>query len=376
MHIVVIFMNIGDYHAARLKAANVACRKKGWRLTAVQVTSETFEHDWGDIASDLGIPVRSLLEPGSIESSDSKAPFTRRTAKLLERSLNELQPNAVLVPGWSLPIAVSALKWCKRNGRIAILASESNEFDAPRKWWREYIKGRRVRQFSTALVGGPSHARYLVKLGFESSKIFYGYDVVDNEAFNPQRIRSLNNPHPRPFFLAVNRFVPKKNLVLLLRSYREYRRQTKGSPWDLVLCGDGPLRSELEQFIDREQLSDFVRLPGFLRQRELLPYFAHAKCFVHVSTEEQWGLVINEAAASGLPLIVSNRCGCFESLVSEGVNGFGIEPTDGGRLTELMLKVSSKSVDLSSMGQASLELSKKLPAALFGEGLVHAADPL
>ncbi len=124
----------------------------------------------------------------------------------------------------------------------------------------------------------------------------------------------------------------------------------------------------------RERLSEYIHFPGFLKQDQLLPYFAHAGCFVHASIEEQWGLVVNEAMAAGLPVIVSNRCGCFQDLVVEGKNGFGFSPNDTKRLTQLLAVVSQNPVQRDSMSQASLALISQFDASRFGTGLVEAVQ--
>jgi glycosyltransferase involved in cell wall biosynthesis len=82
------------------------------------------------------------------------------------------------------------------------------------------------------------------------------------------------------------------------------------APWDLVLLGDGPLKADLCRLIDDLRIRNRVLMPGFKQYEELPAYYALARAFVHASATEQWGLVVNEASASGLPVIVSNRCGC------------------------------------------------------------------
>jgi glycosyltransferase involved in cell wall biosynthesis len=83
-----------------------------------------------------------------------------------------------------------------------------------------------------------------------------------------------------------------------------------------------------------------ILLPGFIQYRELPAYYALAGVFVHASTTEQWGLVVNEAMATGLPVIVSNRCGCVPDLVAEGKNGFTFNPESVEDLGKLMVDVS------------------------------------
>jgi glycosyltransferase involved in cell wall biosynthesis len=204
--------------------------------------------------------------------------------------------------------------------------------------------------------------------------IFVGYDVVGNDTFHPQKIRTLPVPVKRPFFLAINRFVGKKNLLFLLIAYSKYLQQFQDAAWDLVLCGDGELRSQIEQKISDLNLQDYVHLTGFLQQEQMLPYFAHAKCFIHASIQEQWGLVVNEAMASGLPVLVSNRCGCYEDLIVEGVNGFGFDPENLQQLTDLMLKISSDDVDLQKMGDRALEHIQNFSPDRFARGLMQAVE--
>ena len=241
-------------------------------------------------------------------------------------------------------------------------------------FWKEKIKKFLISKYQAALVGGNPHKRYLIKLGMPTDAIFLGYDVVGNEVFYPDQIKSLPSPLNKPFFLAINRFVHKKNLPFLLSAYADYRKLVGDQSWDLVLCGDGELRVQLEQQITNQTIQDYVHLPGFLQQQELLPYFAHASCFIHASVQEQWGLVVNEAMASGLPVLVSNRCGCYEDLIIEGVNGFGFDPENVQQLTDLMLKISSEKIDLQTMGNAALEHIQQFSPDYFAQGLIQAVN--
>jgi glycosyltransferase involved in cell wall biosynthesis len=97
-----------------------------------------------------------------------------------------------------------------------------------------------------------------------------------------------------------------------------------------------------------------------------------ANAFVHPSTTEQWGLVVNEAIASGLPVIVSERCGCAPELVQG--NGFTFDPTDDHELASRLLEMASLSdCDLKQRGEASRKIAGRFGPELFGEGLEQAA---
>lgn len=71
-----------------------------------------------------------------------------------------------------------------------------------------------------------------------------------------------------------------------------------------------------------------------------------------------WGVVIHEAAAAGLPIIATYRCGAVSSFLRDGVNGF-IVPPRSERLMDAMLKVvNSSDAELKDMSQVSLTLAK------------------
>ena len=120
--------------------------------------------------------------------------------------------------------------------------------------------------------------------------------------------------------------------------------------------------------------SKIVYFPGFRQIGELPRFYAHAGAFVHASTTEQWGLVVNEAMACGLPVIVSNRVGCAQDLVQEGVNGFTFDPYNVEPLAGLMRKVSATDFPLSAFGDASRTIIADWGPERFASGLKQAVD--
>jgi glycosyltransferase involved in cell wall biosynthesis len=230
----------------------------------------------------------------------------------------------------------------------------------------------------------------LQNLGIAPENIFLGYDAVDNRYFSERtaeiRFRAgefrgrINLP--QNYFLASARFVEKKNLSRLIQAYADYRQQSGlasngervGEPWDLVLLGDGPLREAISQQIKESGLTRHVVMPGFKQYDELPVYYALARAFIHASTTEQWGLVVNEAMASGLPVLVSNRCGCSVDLIQEGVTGYSFDPHNEKQMADLMLRLTMKSIDLPKMGQAAEKWVAEWGVERFGKGLQQAAE--
>ena len=392
MRIAVIFHRFGPYHCARLKAAAA----RHCDITGIEVAAETQDYAWSAIRGTEGYSRLTLFPSGNTRTMSGKQISTR-----VEDALKASAPDAVAIPGWSDNAALAALRWCAESGTPAVLMSESSALDKPRSAWRESIKRRIVDLYSTALVGGERHVDYLVRLGMRRERIFTGYDVVDNEYFR-QKAEEIRGPAfaglrrgtqgsavrqkyglPENYFLASARFIEKKNLPTLIRSYARYRQlagntdnrqqTTDNRPWDLVLLGDGPLRETLNSQLSTLSLQHSVLLPGFKQYEELPVYYGLANAFVHASTTEQWGLVVNEAIASGLPVIVSNRCGCVPELV-EG-SGFTFDPNNEHELASRLFEMASLSDDEHKRFEdASRRIAANFGPERFGEGLTRAAE--
>ncbi len=367
--IAVLFTNYGPYHLARLCSFHKYCNNMGWEVVGIELAREEAEYAWKAKVEGLTFKVISVVESQPLE----QVKFSHLLHHLYA-ILSQAKPEILVIAGYARPSMLATLLWSLWNQKPAVLLTATKQDDAPRSWWSESIKRWLLKRYKAALVGGQPQKRYLMELGMPADAIFLGYNVVGNDFYHPNKIKSLPVPIHKSYFLAVNRFVPKKNLFLLISSYAAYRQAAGSNAWDLVLCGDGQLYPQIEKYITKLALEDAVHLPGFLQQEELLPYFAHAHCFIHASVQEQWGLVVNEAMAAGLPVIVSNSCGCFEDLIIEGINGFGFAPENSQQLTNLMLKMSSGQLNLKSMGEASLKHIQNFSPDYFAQGLMQAVE--
>ena len=371
--IAVVFHHIGPYHHARLNAAADRRSVTGFEWSAKAGDA------WGAADSPAQYRKVSLFS----EATD-QYPAKAQLQRAFWSALEQAGPDVVAVNGWNNFGSLVAADCCLRRGIPMVVMSESARQDEPRTWWKEMIKRRIVALYSAALVGGQRHIEYLVQLGMPRDRIFTGYDVVDNDYFARRTLEIRNSKFeirkqyglPENYFLASARFIEKKNLPTLIRAYAAYRQKSEASgnpPWDVVLLGDGPLREALKSQLSTLNLHRHVRLPGFKQYDELPVYYALAKAFVHASTTEQWGLVVNEAIASGLPVIVSNRCGCVPELVQG--NGFTFEPTDEHELVSRLLQMASLSDDeRRRLGDASYRIAAKFAPERFGEGLEEAAQ--
>ena len=370
--VAVVFHHIGPYHHARL---NVAADRLS--VTGFEWSAKAYE-PWGTADSPPRYRKVSLFS----EATD-QYPEKAQLRRAFWSALEQANPDVVAVNGWNNFGSLVAADCCVRRRIPMVVMSESAQRDEPRTWWKEMIKRRIVALYSAALVGGQRHIEYLVELGMPIERIFTGYDVVENNYFCQRALEIRNSKSeirnmyglPENYFLASARFVEKKNLLTLIRAYATYRQKSEANgypPWDVVLLGDGPLREALNSQLSTLKLHRHMHLPGFKQYDELPIYYALANAFVHASTTEQWGLVVNEAIASGLPVIVSNRCGCVPELVQG--NGFTFEPTDEHELASRLSQMASLLDDeRRSLGDASHRIAANFAPEYFGEGLEQAA---
>jgi glycosyltransferase involved in cell wall biosynthesis len=204
-------------------------------------------------------------------------------------------------------------------------------------------------------------------------RIFRQYGAVDNAYFR-EHVAALRRQRKRgrDYFLACSRLIEsRKNIARLLRAYAGYRAASTAA-WDLVICGDGCDRGAYEELVARERMQG-VEFAGFQQVDGLSAYLAGASCFVHAAVNEAWGLVVNEALASGLPVLVSRRCGCAQDLVHEGVNGFTFDPYDVDSLSALLQQMSQLPVpQRDAMGTASSQIVSRFGCEQFAAGLAEA----
>src|SRR5512132_2218159 len=255
--VAVVFHHIGPYHHARLNAA-----PDRLSVTGIEWSAKGYDA-WGAAATPAQYHKVSLFPEARHDHLD-KAELRCAFWAALEQT----SPDVVAVNGWNNFGSLIAASCCVRRRIPMVVMSESSRQDEPRTWWKESIKRRIVGLYSAAFIGGQRHVEYLAELGMPRERIFTGYDVVDNHFFRQkaEEVRSQRSQVrqkyalPENYFLASARFVEKKNLPKLIRAYAEYRRGSEirsrksevsnnKAPWDLVVLGDGPLKTDLCRLI-------------------------------------------------------------------------------------------------------------------------------
>ena len=215
------------------------------------------------------------------------------------------------------------------------------------------------------LPGGSSQKKHLIKHGISKEKIIKANMTVDIEkiiiyisSLNSKKINTIKSqfkvsPNSK-IILFVGRLEFNKGIDILINTFLDLNKEIEDLI--LIIVGEGSLNIDLKRKYNEYQNIIF---PGRLAENYLLDLYAIAYLFVLPSRFEPWGLVINEAMASSLPVITSSNVGCNDDLVEEGVNGY-IVNTDKKNLLKDKMEIIIKNKYLQkSMAKESLKKIKK-----------------
>jgi glycosyltransferase involved in cell wall biosynthesis len=225
----------------------------------------------------------------------------------------------------------------------------------------EFLKKEFLSRCSGFVVPGQSAHEYLSAHRIKEGVIFTALNAVDNDLFASAAAVARENAAtrrpelglPERYFLFVGRLVPEKGVFDLLSAYAKLspnvRRQI-----GLVFVGDGVSRRQLED--QAASISPgIIKSAGFAQREQLAAYYALAQALVLPTYTDPWGLVVNEAMACGLPVIVSRVAGCAADLVKEDWNGLLIPPGDVQSLTAALESLATRQDLQTMMGVNSVQ---------------------
>jgi len=241
-------------------------------------------------------------------------PISRTDAAAVQSHVDRLAPDVLVIAGWhNAAYRQIAGRAAAAAGSRLILAMDTPWRGTVRQHVARLALHRYGSRFDAAWVPGEQAAGYARRLGFSDSRILtgvYGFDW--DAASRAWQIRQQQATPPRRF-LFIGRYVHEKGFDLLLRGYQRYR-EAVDAPWELVCCGQGPLKSvvrERQGVVDR----------GFQQPRELVAEIAAATALIAPSRYDPWNVAIMEAAAGGLPILCSRACGVSRAVVKDGTPG-------------------------------------------------------
>ncbi len=280
--------------------------------------------------------------------------------KALFRIFNSQKPDLLNITGYYDPAQILLLIWAKLRGVKVVISNESNARDNDTGLLLSKIKKVILNSADGFICFGQSSADFILSFGILENKILtQKAAIVDNhkllEVYQKAHACCQGNKVllglPQYNFIFVGRLIAPKNLLVLLEAFN----QLNNSDWGLILLGEGEQKPDLQLFVSENQIKNIFFFSGINWDR-VPEYLALADVLVLPSTSEPWGLVVNEAMVCGLPVIVSDCCGCVEDLVKNGENGFIFDPYREQELKEKLNFYVQNPDQIIPMGEVSRQI--------------------
>lgn len=275
--------------------------------------------------SDTAFDVKSVMR-GLDFGWDFSDQITDIELRIAESEIKKFCPDVLFICGWARNLPPFIAKSEAFRDVPKVLCCDMPWEWKARKFAARFVLWRHLRRFRKIMVPGASAARYARWLGFKREDIIRGEYAIDVNRF------AVGNEERRGFVFA-GRLVKDKGIKTLATAYSLYREMIAddGEPWSLDVYGVGPERKWLESI-------EGVAIHGFAQPEEFPRIYAKAGAFVLSSEWEPWGVVLVEAAASGTPIICTDKCGARHEIVKG--NGVVVRSADRRALTDAMLNIS------------------------------------
>lgn len=279
----------------------------------------------------------------------------------MTRMLDSFSPDAVFISGW-FDRGYLAVARAMRKQDVFVVSGLDKQWTGS---WRQ--QGARLIApwyLHTAIdvfwVAGERQRQFARRLGYSDQHCWEGVYACDWAQFAASRRKSRSLPRA---FLFVGKYAHEKGLDLLVNAYAMYRERVR-DPWPLLCAGSGEQDALLEG-------QSGIKNRGFVQPDDLPSLMAEAGAFVLPSRQEPWGVVVEEAAAAGLPLICSEACGAAVHLLQDRHNGYRVQSENVDHLARALTAMSRTSgEDRARMGAYSHELSKQYTPTRWADTLI------
>ena len=291
------------------------------------------------------------FDKGQFQDLGPILPRESASSDSIFNKVNAFSPHCVYVGGWADREYMSVCRRIRSKGALVVCGCDTQWKGSFRQHLAGFTAGLHVkRAIDVMWVSGERQRVLAAALGYSGDRCWEGVYACDWNIWSLRAGRILQSGLA-PHFLFVGRYVQEKGIDTLVNAFKIYR-DSIADPWDLVCVGKGPLASTIQ----RPGIDD----RGFVQPEKLPALMSCAGGFILPSRFEPWGVVIQEAAAAGLPLLCSDACGATVHLLKDSFNGFTFPAGSASALAERMVKMSSLREDQrSEMGERSFQLSKQ-----------------
>ena len=265
--------------------------------------------------------------------ADSAAQLSKQAIKKkVFAGLDQLQPDIIIAPSIVFFAGALGIQWAKKNKKKFIMFDDARPVQVKRNPVVQWVKNLITAQADALWLPVEDYAADYARFRNKKVHFFYGFSCIDNSFFKPTA--PVKHPAGNKI-VCVARLVPIKNIDTLLKAWAIVEQNCKNC--ELQIIGDGPEYLALKQLSTSLQTRNVAFL-GAVANANLPGYYTAADAFILPSLSETWGLVVNEAMASGLPVLLSYGINAAQSMLKQGINGFGFAPMDIDGMAETILR--------------------------------------
>jgi glycosyltransferase involved in cell wall biosynthesis len=215
---------------------------------------------------------------------------------------------------------------------------------------------------AACLASGESAKKYFLDCGAKEDRIhihtfstLHESDILKELISKEQKLqlrKKLSLPANDFISIAVGRFIPLKRYDCLIKEWKNMpERHT------LLLVGSGSEEEKYRKIIRDSNIKNVI-VERFHPKEELFDYYKASDVFVHPTSYDVWGLVLNEAFACSLPAVVSDHCVAGLELINEDQNGFLVPMGDDKLLCEKVIEIAENEALYKNMSAAALDTIK------------------
>jgi len=302
-------------------------------------------------------PRKAILHHHPSEKRWRGVPFPPRE---IWKLLDSIDPQIVVIHEYSPYVAFSGLAWAKLRGRICLVSSDVGQIKQKEfSWIHRVIQNSILRVVDGMIartVDAEHHARRFGK------PVLLAPHAISTAQFEATpRLNGRAKDSKR--LIQVGALIPCKGVDLLLAALAKVA--IKMPNIELLLLGSGDQES-IRKVARTFRVEDRLIFKEFLQPPDVAREYAMADAFVLASRLDTYGVVVHEAAASGLPLVISKFAGASATLVEEGVNGHVVDPFDTDTFSACIVDVLSPENN-PKYGLASVQLARRYDVGVLGQ---------
>lgn len=272
-------------------------------------------------------------------------------------------PDGIFVGGWAYKPYLQLIK--KIKPKVTAIGFDNRWNGSLRqRAGALYFSLTLKKHIQKAFVPGREQQAFARQLGFADKDITQGAYCCDHRLFNSyyEATRSAKETSFPKRFLYVGRYAREKGILDLWSAFITWQNE-KPNEWELYCLGKGDVVPPLHEKIKHL---------GFVQPEKMQDIIAQTGVFILPSTFEPWGVVVQEYAAAGYPLLCSDKIGAAGAFLKEGANGFSFEAGNQDQLKEKINKFSTlNQQELTAMASQSAALATCITPAAWAQHFLN-----